>query len=62
MKHFTYHAPTALYFAQNCLNKYGDLICSYGKRAFIITSVFCDGAKNLALEDILSLFATHSVE
>ncbi|MBP5239029.1 MAG: iron-containing alcohol dehydrogenase [Oscillospiraceae bacterium] len=62
MKSFAYHAPTALYFGQNCLQSQIDLIKSFGKKAFIITSVFSGGARNLALEDIQGLFAEHGVD
>lgn len=62
MKSFAYLAPTALYFDKDCLSNYANIICSYGKRAFIITSEFSNGAKNLALEDILSVFAAHDIE
>lgn len=62
MKSFAYHAPTALYFDQDCLKNHIDLIKSFGKRVFIITSVFSGGAKNLALDDILLLFHEHGVE
>ena len=62
MRDFTYHAPTAVYFSKGCIEKNGSLIASYGKKAFIITSRFAEGFRNLALDDIMALFNEKGID
>ena len=56
MRNFHYHAPTAIYSGENCIEKYSRVIRSFGQRAFIITSRFYGNCHNLALEDAERLF------
>ena len=62
MKPFKYHVPTPLYFGKNCLDLNAELICSLGKRAFIITSRFAEGCENLALADMKRILTAHGIE
>ncbi len=55
MEDFAYHAPTGVYSGEHCVRKQSGVIRSFGERAFIITSVFVNGARNYALEDFSSL-------
>ena len=59
---FEYHAPTALYFGENCISSHKKVIGSFGKRAFIITSKFSGDCRNYALEDIVNVEKELDVE
>ncbi len=50
MKDFKFHAPAPVYFGREVVSKQADLIASYGKRAFIVTTKF--EGRHLALEDV----------
>lgn len=59
---FAFHAPTGIYFGENCVNEQKRVINSFGRRAFIITSVFAPGSRNYALEDFKNLLGELGVE
>lgn len=52
MKNFHFACPGEIYFGRNCVQTHGDVFSRLGKRAYIVSSRFPDGVKNLALEDI----------
>lgn len=62
MKPFAYHAPTAVYFSENCLETQQQRISHFGKKCFIITSPFSNGCKNIALEDTMQLLDKLGIE
>jgi len=61
MDNFAYHAPTAIYCGNDCLSRHRSLIRSFGTRAFIITSHFTGNCRNLALDDVTTLFAQEHI-
>ncbi len=61
MKSFLFAIPTPIYFGDECVPKHADLIGSFGKRAYIITSRFVQGCPNYALEDIEQILKDKSI-
>ena len=61
MKPFRYAVPTPVFFGADCIKNNAAILNSYGKRAFIITSRFLPGYKNLALEDIETVLKSLSI-
>lgn len=53
---FKFNTQTACYCGSDCVKQNEDLFSNYGKKAVIITSIFCPGCKNHALEDVVSVF------
>lgn len=51
MKSYTFYAPTMFFFGRGCLQEKTEVLKSFGKKAFLVTSPFPVGTKNLALED-----------
>lgn len=53
---FKFNTQTTCYCGTDCVKENTNLFKDYGKKAAIITSVFCSGCKNHALEDVESVF------
>lgn len=53
---FKFNTQTTCYCGIDCVKENTNLFKNYGKKAVIITSIFCTGYKNYALEDIKSVF------
>ena len=62
MQAFSYYAPTAVEFGENIVRKRAELIKGFGKRAYIVTSRFVEGSRNLALEDLTAIFGELGTE
>ena len=62
MLRFSYYAPVALHVGRHILEDSADLLRNYGKRAFVITSRFAPGCRNLALEDMENVLRENSIE
>ena len=56
MQAFSYYAPTAVEFGEEILRKRTELIKSFGRRAYILSSRFVEGSRNLALDDLKDIF------
>lgn len=61
MKAYKYYVPTPIFYGDGCVKKNAELLCSFGKRAFIVTSVFMSGCRNYALEDVIEIFEANGV-
>ena len=55
-----YRLPTALYCEKNCVINHADKICSYGKKAYIITGKN-SSKKNNSLSNVTSALKSHGV-
>lgn len=55
MKAFKYYSPVAMHVGRHCIEHSSELLSAYGERAFIITSRFAPGFKNLALDDMCAV-------
>lgn len=55
MKSFHFACPGEIFFGANCIAQHPEVFASLGKRAYVITSPFPDGVRNLALEDVTAL-------
>lgn len=62
MNSFKYHVPTPIYFGKGIVKEKAKMICSYGKRAFIVTSVFAEGCRNHALDDVTEILTQAGIE
>ena len=62
MKSFRYDTQTCVYFGRNCLKENADKLEEFGKKAVIVTTKFVEGCRNLALEDVESVFDGMGVE
>lgn len=62
MKDFKYHTPAPVYFGHETVKKNADLIASYGKKAYIVTSRFPAGHPNKALLDVISVLEDRGIE
>ena len=58
LKAYTFSVPTMFFFGRNCMKEKTAVISHYGKKAFLVTSKFMDGVKNLALEETKELLTT----
>ena len=58
---FSYYAPVALHVGRHIIEESGELLCDYGSRAFVITSRFAPGFRNLALEDVEAVLTEHEI-
>lgn len=60
---FRFNMQSCVYSGRNCLEEYGEEVFSkYGKKACIVTSVFQNQCKNVALEDVKQLFDKMDIE
>lgn len=55
MQSFSFVSPTSVILGKNCIFQNQDLIASFGRKAFIISSRFTCGCENLALKDIAAV-------
>lgn len=55
MYSFKYYAPVALFVGRGCVSENADVFPDKGERAFVITSRFAEGCRNLALDDVRQL-------
>ena len=62
MKAYRYSVPTPVYFGTGCVKENASLICSFGKKAFIVTSKFMNDCRNHALEDVIEIFKANGVD
>ncbi len=62
MKSYRYSVPTPVYFGTGCVKANADLLCSFGKKAFIVTSKFMGGCPNRALNDVEEIFKAKGVD
>jgi len=62
MKSYKFTLPTTVYFGTNCVKEQADVLCSFGKKAFIVTMHFLDGRRNHALDDVISIFEERGIE
>ena len=62
IKNFHFSCPAEIFFGQNCVTENAAIFTQYGKKAFILTSVFPDGYKNLALEDTEKLLKNNGIQ
>lgn len=62
MKSFKYHVPTPIYFGKGIVKEKASMICGYGRRAFIVTSVFAEGCINHALNDVIEILTEAGIE
>ena len=61
MKQFQFACPGEIYFGQHCLQEHSDVLARLGKRAYVVSSPFPDGVRNLALEDVQSALQKEGV-
>lgn len=61
MKDFKFHIQAPVYFGHGTVKKQAALIASYGKKAFIVTTKFPEGVRNLALEDVTSVLDENGI-
>lgn len=59
---FTYHAPVALHVGHDCIAQNAEQICSYGRKAFLLTGSFAPGYPNLAVADLRRVFHKHNID
>lgn len=52
MNRFHFACPGEVYFGRGCVHEHADVFSRLGNRAYIVSSKFPDGVKNLALEDV----------
>lgn len=52
MNKFHFACRGEIFFGQNCISEHTDIFSRLGKRAYIVSSRFMKGARNLALEDV----------
>ncbi len=52
MKQFHFACPGEIYFGRGCVCEHADVFSRLGKRAYVVSSRFPDGVRNLALEDV----------
>ena len=62
MKDFKFHTPSPVYFGHETVKKNAELIASYGKKAYIVTSRFPAGTVNKALLDVVSVLEDRGIE
>lgn len=62
MKDFKFHIQSPVYFGHGTVKKQADLIASYGKRAFLVTTKFPAGVVNQALEDVIAVLNDKGIE
>lgn len=52
MNKFHFACPGEIFFGRGCVLEHADVFSRMGKRAYIVSSKFVDGVKNLALDDV----------
>lgn len=52
MNSFHFACPGEIFFGQNCIDSHSHVLARLGKRAYVVSSRFPDGVRNLALEEI----------
>lgn len=62
MKDFKFHIQSPVYFGHGTVKKQADLIASYGKKAFIVTTPFPEGSVNQALKDVIAVLEEKGIE
>lgn len=61
MTTFRYYAPVALHIGRGCIRENAGLFTRDGKRAFVITSRFAPGCRNIALEDACQVLTEQGI-
>ncbi|MDO4288432.1 MAG: iron-containing alcohol dehydrogenase [Eubacterium sp.] len=62
MTKFHFACPGEIFFGENAVKEHPEVFSQYGKKAFIITSVFSDGCPNLALQEVIEVLESQKVE
>lgn len=62
MKSYRYSVPTPVYYGNDCVKQNAALLCSFGKRAFIVTSKFLNNCPNYALDDVEEVFKANGID
>lgn len=62
MQAFRYDTQTCIYFGRNALKDNMEKLMDFGKKAVVVTTIFPEGCKNLALEDVKDVLRKLEVE
>lgn len=62
MKNFHFACPGEIFFGPESVAQNPEIFSQYGKKAFIVTSKFLDGTRNIALEDVEAVLKSEGVE
>ena len=62
MYSFKYYAPVALFVGRGCVADNAEVFPGKGERAFVITSRFAEGCRNIALDDVCTVLRENVAE
>lgn len=62
MNHFHFACPGEIFLGKDCVGENPDIFTQFGKKAFIVTSIFLDGKKNIALEDVKNVLNAQGMD
>lgn len=62
MNRFHFACPGEIFFGRGCVNEHAEVFSRMGKRAYIVSSRFVNGLRNVALDDVKRALSGQSIE